>query len=160
MRFIEAMLNSKFLPKVLLKEGLKFPQKWRKIEYKDRKTQNCAGSDAGRVVHQCTAARTEAHDRACTNAWLCVQARLAVRPYSPAALFCLGCTTVHPCCMPVPCTVFLCFAILDARGFLEPLIFLEIAFKVLFSIETWWFLLKWRQNAFRHKMNQRKIIWP
>jgi len=32
--------------------------------------------------------------------------------------------------------VFRCFAILGARGFLKPLIFLEIAREVFFSIET------------------------
>ena len=37
---------------------------------------------------------------------------------------------------PVRSPVFLCFAILGARGFLEPLIFLEIAREVFFSIET------------------------
>jgi len=30
-----------------------------------------------------------------------------------------------------------CFALLGARGFLEPQIFLEIAREILFSIETW-----------------------
>ena len=46
---------------------------------------------------------------------------------------CLG---VQPCCMPVPCAVFLCFATLDGRGFLGPLIFLEIILEVFLSIET------------------------
>ena len=32
--------------------------------------------------------------------------------------------------------VYRCFAILGTRGFLEPLIFLEIAHEVFFSIET------------------------
>jgi len=44
--------------------------------------------------------------------------------------------------------VFLRFAVLDVRGFLGPLIFLEIALDILLSIETQGFLLKRRQNAF------------
>jgi len=55
---------------------------------------------------------------------------------------------MHPCRTPVPCAVFLCFAILDARGFLKPLMFLEIVLEVFLSIETQGFLLKRRQNAF------------
>jgi len=35
----------------------------------------------------------------------------------------------------VSCHVFLRFALLGARGFLDPLIFLEITFEVLFSIK-------------------------
>ena len=54
---------------------------------------------------------------------------------------CLGCTVVSS-------AVFLCFAFVDIRSFLEPLIFLEIAPEVVFSIETQVFLLKRRQNAF------------
>ena len=50
MGFVEVMINSKFLPKMLLKEGLNSPKKWRKTEYKDRKTQNRAGPDAGTAV--------------------------------------------------------------------------------------------------------------
>jgi len=44
--------------------------------------------------------------------------------------------------------VFLYFALLDTRGFLEPLIFLEIALKVFLSIKTQGFLLKAGQNTF------------
>jgi len=47
-----------------------------------------------------------------------------------------GCTVVHPCGTPVRSSVFLYFAILGARGFLKPLIFLEITREVFFSIET------------------------
>ena len=72
------------------------------------------------TVHQITAV-LQAHG------WLYVQARLAVRCSAVLAYFCLGCTAVHPCWTPIFCTVFLCFAILNAWDFLEPLIFLEIA---------------------------------
>jgi len=44
--------------------------------------------------------------------------------------------TVHPCGTPVRSLVFLCFAILGAREFFEPLIFLEITREVFFSIKT------------------------
>ena len=50
--------------------------------------------------------------------------------------FCLGCMAVHPCGTPVRSPIFLGFAILGGRGFLEPLIFPKIARKVFFSIET------------------------
>jgi len=45
-------------------------------------------------------------------------------------------TAVQQCRTPVPCPVFLCFAILGGWGFLEPQIFLDIALEVFFSIET------------------------
>jgi len=45
-------------------------------------------------------------------------------------------------------TVFFFFAFLDAQGLLGPLIFLEIALEVFFSIKTQGFLLKARQNIF------------
>jgi len=48
----------------------------------------------------------------------------------------------------VSSTVFLYFIFLDAWGFLEPLIFLEIVLEVFLSIETKGFLLKRRQKAF------------
>ena len=93
-------------------------------------------------TEKCRIAWDRTPARPCTNARPCVHQRTAMRPYSPAALFYLECTAVHPYRTPVPCAVFLYFAILNAQGFLEPLIFLEITFKVLFSIETRGYLLK------------------
>jgi len=127
---------------MLLKKAWSPPKKRRKTEYKDRKTQNCAGLDAGTAVLWRMATHAPAHG------WACVQARLAVRPLCRLCLFCLGCTAVHPCRTPVSCAVSLYFSILYTRDFLKPLTFFKIALEVFFSIETRWFLLKWRQNAF------------
>ena len=131
MGFIEAMLNPKFLPKVLLKEGLEVPPKNKgKQNIKTEKTQNYAVLDAALPY---TNTRPPVPP---------VQRRTAGRASVFAGCACSAsgawpCTpVVCPCRTPVPCTVFLRFAILDAQGFLEPLIFLEIAFNVLFSIET------------------------
>jgi len=75
--------------------------------------------------------------------------RMAVlRQPPPVRDFCLGYTVVQPCCTGVSPAVFLYFAFLDARGFIGPLNFLEIAFEVFFSIEIQGFLLKARQNTF------------
>ena len=46
------------------------------------------------------------------------------------------CTTIDPYCTPVRPLFFLFFAVLGARGFLKPLIFLDMAREVFFFIET------------------------
>jgi len=63
-------------------------------------------------------------------------AQLAVRWCVGFCGLCLGCMAVHPCGTPVHSPVFLYFAVLGAQGFLKPLIVLEIAREVFFSIET------------------------
>jgi len=70
-------------------------------------------------------------------------ARVDVRPgtaaragYPEFGWFCLGCMAVHRYRTPVCGPVFLYSVVLDARGFIEPLIFLEIAREVFFSIKT------------------------
>jgi len=74
--------------------------------------------------------------------WVAMRPGTTVLPGLPTVRgSCLRCT-------PVLSTVFPCLAFLDARGFLEPLIFLEIALEVFLSIETQGFLLKRRQNSF------------
>ena len=131
------MLTLIFLPKRALKEVSRGPHKNEaKPQIKGRKIANRADPTgawpchrAQATVHRCTAVRLAhtavhlAHDWSCTGgAGFCS--------------LCLGCTAVHPCVTPVRFPVFLCFAILGARSFLEPLIFLEIAWEVLFFIET------------------------
>jgi len=64
-------------------------------------------------------------------------ARVVVRLDLPAVpSLCLICTAMQPCCMAVSSTVFLCFAFLDARRFLKPLIYFEIVLEVFLAIET------------------------
>ena len=62
--------------------------------------------------------------------------------------FCLRRTAVQPYCTVVLPAVFLCFVLVDARGFLEPLTILEITLEVFLSIKNQGFLLRRRQNEF------------
>ena len=131
MEFIEAMLNTNFLPKRALKEVWKRVSKVKQKQNKNiEKNAKPRRPDDGTAVHGRTADRAHAHGR---------EPPTHGQPCTGSAnfgCFYLGCTAVHPCGTPVHSSVFLCFAILSARGFLESLIFLEITRKVFFSIET------------------------
>ena len=87
--------------------------------------------------------------RAVWHGWPCVTCPVL-------GTFCPGCTAVHPCGTPVRVLFSAVLLFLDARDVLEPLIFLDLTFEVLFSIEIRWFLLKWRQTQFRHKNGSKE----
>ena len=83
---------------------------------------------AGTYGCPCTGARLPVHPRTTVHVaywWSCVQARPAVRWLCQLRLLLPGC-----------CPIFLCFAILGARAFLEPLIFLKIVREIFFSVKT------------------------
>ena len=89
-----------------------------------------------------TAGRAPTHGRA-WGARVAVRAGTAARAVVvPVCGLLLGVHGRAPLWHSRACPVFCCFAVLDARGFLEPLIFLEFTLEVLFSIETRRFLLK------------------
>ena len=145
MEFIEATLNPNFLPKRALNEvprgRPKVKQNCNKKTEKSRKRAD--PTDARPPMHRRTGDRAPTHGRAAPAHGRAppVHGRASMhgRPCASCAgfaCFCLGCTAVHPCGTPVHSLVFLCFAILGAWGFLEPLIFLEIAREVFFSIKT------------------------
>jgi len=81
---------------------------------KDPETRNCANRPRHHLARPCQVARMGA--RSCA--------------LLPARVFAYFAHVVRR------------FALVGARGFFDPLIFLELAFEVLFSIETRWFLLK------------------
>jgi len=111
-----------------------------------RKSQNRAGQGTDTAVRR-------------AHRWSCVQARAwyTVLLSLPAVQgYYLRCTTVRPCCTAVSSIVLLCFASLDALGFLESLIFLEIALEVFFFIETQLFLLTRRQNTFQAQYKSKE----
>jgi len=149
-----------------LKRG---PPKMKRRTDKNTKTRGTA-RDWGRgtaVLHQWHG-RATTHGRAWPHARPCVRrtagrASRHGRPCGPCAVlgtFCPGCTAVHPCGTPVRVLFSAVLLFFDARDVLKPLIFLDLTFEVLFPIEICWFLLKWRQTQFRHKMDRRKIVWP
>ena len=138
------------------------PENEAKTDIKSPKNAKLGAAAArhGRPCHHARPCVHHTHGRAC-GARLAVRACTASR--AVAALICGLLPGVHgraPLWHPRARPVFWCFAVLYARDVLEPLIFLDFTFEVLFSIEIRWFLLKWRQTQFRHKMNRRKIIWP
>ena len=83
-----------------------------------------------------TARTSPRHDLA----WPCQVAR-SCHPARPGratllAGLCWVASWVHGPCLACFARVVRRFALLGARGFLDPLIFLEFTFEVLFSIET------------------------
>jgi len=154
MEFYWGYANPNFLPTICSKEVSENPLKMSKNcinsqeNAKPRKPPTRHGR-AGTHGCPCTSARVAVHPRTavrpCTRAQPCVR-RTAARAPSCAAGH-VSARGAQPC-TPVRSPVFLCLAILGAPDFLEPLIFLEIAREVFFSIETRWFLLKWRTSAF------------
>ena len=131
------MLILIFLPKRALKEVWRGPQnmkqKWNKSP---KKGETARGPDTARPcrvarppVHRRTVGRAPTHGHA-------PGARLAVHWWCRFLQPLPGVHARAPLWHSRALPVFRCFAILGARGFLEPLIFLEIAHEVFFSIET------------------------
>jgi len=107
------MLNPNYQPKVLPKEALEVPKNWERKRINSRKIAKPCGQGAARPCHDARPWVRRTGDRASKHGhgMTVLLGLLALWD------FCLRCMVVQPYWAAVSSAVFLCFAFVDARGF-------------------------------------------